>query len=297
MTRSRFAAAARAIAGFLGLLVVGAIVIISTGAYNVAASTPHTALTHWLMHKAMERSVAARADEIPAPPVVDSAMVRHGFEEFHEMCVVCHGAPGVERGALGKGMAPKPPDLSEVAAEWSDRELFWITKHGIKLAGMPAFGVTHSDEALWGIVAFLRRLQDMSPTTYRQLAAAAGTGEHAGAEEPHASAGAVKMDRRMDRGPAHAHTGAAATRAGATAPAPRAMPGMEHGETQSRPSTAERSSATAASGDANATEKLKTLAVELLRDPVVAARIRADSSLRRRWESSNLSKQPARPPR
>jgi cytochrome c553 len=219
-------------------------------------------------------------------------MVRHGFEEFHEMCVVCHGAPGVERSALGEGINPKPPDLAKEAAEWSNRELFWITKHGIKLAGMPAFGVTHTDQDLWGIVAFLRRLQNMSPAEYHQLAMEAEPVTHTGTAETHASGGVVEVNRSRDReGTAHSHTGAVA---GPTTPSRRAMPVMEHDETPHRPTTAGRSSA---AGDSTATEKLRMLTAELLRDPIVAARIRADSSLRRRWETGNVAKQLARPPR
>lgn len=62
------------------------------------------------------------------------------------MCAVCHGAPGEERGEVGKGMNPTLPRLERVADQWSDREIFWILKHGIRLAGMPAFGATRSDK-------------------------------------------------------------------------------------------------------------------------------------------------------
>lgn len=101
---------------------------------------------------------------------------------FANTCVQCHGAPGVERGELGKGIRPTPPNLSEAVAEWSDRELFWIFKHGIKFAGMPAFGPTHSDEELSALVAFLKELPSMSPQEYQQLAqsksASAGSSHH-----------------------------------------------------------------------------------------------------------------------
>lgn len=33
-------------------------------------------------------------------------------------------------------------------------------------AGMPTFGPTHSDDEIWGIVAFLGRLAAMSPEEY-----------------------------------------------------------------------------------------------------------------------------------
>jgi hypothetical protein len=124
-------------------------------------------------------------------------MVQRGFEEYQAMCATCHGAPGSERGALGKGMNPEPPDLAEEAAKWSDRELFWITKHGIKLAGMSGLGVTHSDEELCRIVAGLRRLEHISADEYRRLTAQAGAHPDAhGAEERRASQCTEPWSRR-----------------------------------------------------------------------------------------------------
>jgi mono/diheme cytochrome c family protein len=148
------------------VLVAGGLLVMYTGAYNVAATHEHTAVGRWLLNTGQERSVAVRAGDVPDPPPIDTAMVEHGFEHYRAMCVDCHGAPGVDRGEFGQGMTPTPPDLSEEAGEWSDRELFWITKNGIKLAGMPAFGPTHSDEEIWGLVAFLRELEGMTAERY-----------------------------------------------------------------------------------------------------------------------------------
>jgi mono/diheme cytochrome c family protein len=283
--------AAGAIAGFILVLVVGALVVIFTGSYNVAATAPHTQITRWLMNTTQKRSVAARADEVHAQPPVDSAMLREGFEEYREMCVACHGAPGVERGMVGKGINPKPPDLAKESGEWNDRELFWITKHGIKMAGMPAFGVTHSDEELWGIVAFLRRLESMSPEEYRRLATETQTHTHAGMVETAPQAQA-RMQETGHAAMGHSRSSAPMRRAGAPTLSRGEMPGMRHGA-----KTAERPAAERAEVDADATEKLKALAAELLRDSVVTARIRADTALRRRWENDSVRRQLGTAPR
>lgn len=42
-------------------------------------------------------------------------------------------------------------------------------KHGIGATGMPAWGATHSDELLWDIVAFLRKLPELTPDQYQAL--------------------------------------------------------------------------------------------------------------------------------
>jgi hypothetical protein len=42
-------------------------------------------------------------------------------------------------------------------------------KHGIKATGMAAWGVTHDDELLWDIVAFLRNLPELTAEQYQAL--------------------------------------------------------------------------------------------------------------------------------
>ncbi|HUH13981.1 MAG TPA: cytochrome c [Longimicrobiales bacterium] len=182
MTGTSARTAGLAVLGTLLVLALGGLVFLYSGAYNVAATEDHTVLGRWALGTGLERSVAVRARDVAEPPAVDADMLAHGFDHYRAMCVVCHGAPGIERGEFGQGMTPTPPDLAESAREWGARELFWITKHGIKLAGMPAFGPTHSDEELWGIVAFLQALADMTPEEYAELEAqyAAGADSAAG---------------------------------------------------------------------------------------------------------------------
>lgn len=163
---SRGIAALSAALGTLVLVAIVVLVIIFTGWYNVAATEPHTSFTSWALNALQHSSVAARAGDLEVTLPSDPAALDHGFEHYHAMCVSCHGAPGVDRGELGQGMAPTPPELAEEAHEWTDAELFWITKHGIKLAGMPAFGPTHSDEEILGIAAFVRLLPEMTPEEY-----------------------------------------------------------------------------------------------------------------------------------
>jgi mono/diheme cytochrome c family protein len=152
---------------------------VEAGAYNVAATNEHGELSNKVLHHAMIRSVRVRARKIVAPPLDDPAMVAEGGRDYHELCLPCHGGPGIERSDIGEGLEPEPPDLVERVPTWSDSEIFWIAKHGIKDAGMPSFGRTHTDEELWPIVAFVRRLPETSPDEFRRLA-----GEGAVAEGP-----------------------------------------------------------------------------------------------------------------
>jgi len=39
----------------------------------------------------------------------------------------------------------------------------------VKMTGMPAWGVTHDDELLWDLVAFVRKLPKLTPKQYETL--------------------------------------------------------------------------------------------------------------------------------
>jgi len=145
-----------------------------SGAYDVAADVPHGAVARWFLSTTQDRSVEHAAAGIEAPALDDPAQIALGAAHFHEMCEGCHGAPGIERSEIGQGLNPRAPSLSRSAREWSPGELFWMVKHGIKMTGMPAFGPTHDDPAIWSIVAFVHQLPDMSPAEYQAQTAAAG---------------------------------------------------------------------------------------------------------------------------
>ena len=149
----------------IALAVLGAGFMLS-GLYNVAANVPHSALTEWLLHSAMEHSVALRARNMDIPPLTDPALIRQGGAHYHDMCAICHGGPGVAPHAIGQGLNPAAPNLIEPVHEKTAGELFWIVRNGIKMSGMPSFGATHSEEQLWAMVAFVEQLPQISPSEY-----------------------------------------------------------------------------------------------------------------------------------
>lgn len=152
------------------ILVIGIILFLYSGAYNVSAMVPHNRLTLWMINTLKDNSIEKRSSEIKVPNNLnDTSLVKIGFEHYREMCQGCHGAPGIERNEIGQGLYPKPPNLAYSAKEMPASELFWITKNGIKLTGMPAFGKTHSDDKIWAIVAFMKTLPSMSKEQYQTL--------------------------------------------------------------------------------------------------------------------------------
>ena len=145
-------------------------VIAWLGIYNVGASRGHWLVIEWILEFGMRHSVATHSLAVDTPPLNDDNMIRLGAAHFHGACAQCHGAPGIARTPLVRGMLPEPPDLSIVSEKWRDRELFWIVKHGIKYTGMPAWPSQARDDEVWAVTAFLRRLPSLDAAGYRELA-------------------------------------------------------------------------------------------------------------------------------
>ena len=148
---------------------VGGGLYLFNGIYNFAATSPHNNLTSLIINKSVEKSVKKHAKYVPMSHLEVNAKIEEGAEEYDEMCAMCHGGPGLPESVLYKGLYPRPPKLYKDHDDWTDEELFWIIKNGIKMTGMPAYGPTHSDEEIWTIVAFLKKLPELSDEQYKAL--------------------------------------------------------------------------------------------------------------------------------
>jgi mono/diheme cytochrome c family protein len=156
------------VAALLGAALAGAAVVVYSGVYNVAATSQHLQPVHSLLETTMHNSVRWRARNIPTPPLDDAPRLLRGAALFRDHCVQCHGAPGVAQAGIGKSMQPVPGPLVDALQRWRPREIYWITRHGIKMSGMPAWQFRLDDDALWDVVAFVNTLPTLSPQAYAQ---------------------------------------------------------------------------------------------------------------------------------
>jgi mono/diheme cytochrome c family protein len=108
---------------------------------------------NWFVYR---ESRTARSKEPPITPAdLDNAQNVYGSE-----CSSCHGDDGRTPTDMGRGLYPRAPDLgSEEVQHWSNSELFWIIRNGIRLSGMPAFGKQLSEQETWSLVHHLRTLR------------------------------------------------------------------------------------------------------------------------------------------
>jgi mono/diheme cytochrome c family protein len=146
------------------VLVAGGVVAFR---FNLSA-LPEPGRTETLLATKGKRFLIRRASrgEIPLPPADRQASLTEGDKVFGTDCSECHGNSGRKPTDAGRWMYPRAADLGSAdVQEYSDQELFWIVKNGIRLSGMPAFGRVESDEHIWDLVHFVRTLpSNANPT-------------------------------------------------------------------------------------------------------------------------------------
>ncbi len=145
------------------------LIFIYSGWYNVSAMNEESGFMKWVLNTTSNNAIESRSKDISVPNLNDLQMLKEGFEHYNEMCISCHGAPGKEETELSKGLNPPAPYLVKAANFIDAKEMFWVTKNGIKMTGMPAWGKTHSDEKIWAIVAFMKKLPSITSEDYEKM--------------------------------------------------------------------------------------------------------------------------------
>jgi mono/diheme cytochrome c family protein len=158
-----------AIGALAVIVAVGTAVFVFGGFYSVAGTAEDPGLVHWALVQVRMASIARHAGDLPPVNFNEPANIQNGARLFAAIgCVSCHGAPGVKWAKFSEGLHPDPPDLKELANDRSPSQLFWVVKNGINMTGMPSFALAGAkDEDLWSIVAFVKKLPDISDADYK----------------------------------------------------------------------------------------------------------------------------------
>jgi len=155
--------------------IVGAI-FIWFGIFNIAANDKHWDITTSILEITRDRSVSARSSDIKVPNLTGNERIAKAAPNYAAMCAQCHLAPGISKSELYEGLYPQPPVFNtQENSTRKPEETFWIIKNGLKMTGMPAWGIYNSDEQIWDLVAMLTKINKMTPEQYQKLVDA---GEH-----------------------------------------------------------------------------------------------------------------------
>ena len=159
-----------AVIGALAIVVgIGAAVFFFGGFYSVAGTAEDPAIVTWALTHVRTASIDRYAHDQPPASINDPPSVQTGTKAFAaHVCTNCHGGPGVNWAKCSEGLHPDPPDLKEVVDHRTPAQLFWVVRNGINMTGMPSFKLAGaSDDEIWSIVAFLKKLPGVSEADYK----------------------------------------------------------------------------------------------------------------------------------
>jgi mono/diheme cytochrome c family protein len=179
------------------IAIAGSVVAIShLGLYPMGADNPPSSIERAIAGRAMDVYAEKHKPEGNNPTVLTAANLTQGAEEYEEHCAFCHGGAKAKISPMRDKFNPPVPQLVNRIPHDDDAWLFWVTKHGVRMTGMPSWDGVMSDEEMWKIVAFIKHSDKLPPETqaaWQKLAATPGQiEEHTPEQHAHGPGGVPK---------------------------------------------------------------------------------------------------------
>ena len=147
--------------GFVAMLAaygIGALAFLMLGFAEVRADVNEPAPIRAWMGMTVRASVRRHAPSAIPSPATDSDVFAGGRHYF-DGCAGCHGTPGKPRHPREEFLSP--PYLPTLRSQYSEPEIYWIIKHGIRHTGMSAYGPFFKENQIWQTAAFVKRMPDI----------------------------------------------------------------------------------------------------------------------------------------
>lgn len=155
----------------LALGVLAGIYFVTVG---VSAKPQPGALETFAAQTVRGVAISMRTRDLKNPIPMSEESVAAGRAHFADHCAVCHANDGSGNTEMGRGLYPRAPDMRLAQTQnLSDGELFYIIENGVRLTGMPGWGVgtkVGEDES-WRLVDFIRHLPKITPEEIGQMEA------------------------------------------------------------------------------------------------------------------------------
>jgi len=145
----------------LAILLLSGLVVMRLGVIPVNADGAHSRLEARIMPLVLHASIVRHASGQMNPVAVNDENLRAGVSTYKEMCARCHSNPGADPSAYGQSFYPPAPQLVDGIPSYTDSQLFWTIKHGIRNTGMPGWGSMLSDNEIWQLTSLLKNSQDL----------------------------------------------------------------------------------------------------------------------------------------
>lgn len=126
------------------------------GLYPIGADNPPSGLERMLAARAMDVYADKHKPNVNSPVEPTPANLTAGAREYEEHCAVCHGGAQERISPLANRFSPPVPQFINRIPHDPEPWLFWVTKHGVRMTGMPAWDGVLTDDDIWKTIAFIK---------------------------------------------------------------------------------------------------------------------------------------------
>ena len=148
----------------LVILLLSTVAVMRLGLMPANADGTHSSLEAKIMPLVLHASIVRHASGDTNPILDSEENLKAGVSTYKAMCARCHSTPGGNPSVYGQSFYPPAPQLMGGVSNYTDSQLFWLIKHGIRNTGMPAWGAMLSDDEIWQIVSLLKHSRDLPPS-------------------------------------------------------------------------------------------------------------------------------------
>jgi len=121
-------------------------------------------LEKYVATRALDAVIAKQMSSKPNPVAETDANLVQGIKLYAVHCAVCHGAADAKPSSIALGLYQKAPQLAKYGVEDDeDGVTYWKIYHGIRMTGMPAFRQSLSEDEMWKIALFLKKMDALPP--------------------------------------------------------------------------------------------------------------------------------------
>ena len=126
------------------LVLTGGVFAVSRlGWYPIGADNPPSAIERSLASRALDVYADRHKPDVNNPTQLTAENLTEGAKEYEEHCAFCHGGAKAKISPMRDKFNPPVPQLLNKIPHDPDSWLFWVTKHGVRMTGMPSWdGVT-----------------------------------------------------------------------------------------------------------------------------------------------------------
>jgi len=153
----------------LGVVTAGAVMaatvysVAHLGLFPIGADNPPGQLEHSLASRAMDVYADKHKPAGDNPVESSSANLIEGARRYEQHCALCHGGAQARLSPMRDKFSPPAPQLINKIPHDPDAWLFWVTKHGVRMTGMPTWDGVLSDDEIWKVIAFIKHSNKLPP--------------------------------------------------------------------------------------------------------------------------------------